>query len=278
MIYKIVTRKNLNGRGNRNQSINTYFFKSEVSLDSADAATAVSSIIFAEKLIALDILHFMDARMIREMNNDGTLADGEYRYFQQAGTGQRESVGGVLDPNLCLVATRAVASKQAGRVEYRGSLKPSDVVRSPDGSLTLAPAAAGNVMGVAGTYSSYMANMSSYGNFVIPRPESQRNLAARVISGFTLTGTKFRQVSVNRTSLETARAALIQRELNALSAKARRLQRQVANGLVALAQAIGILQSFWDTGMGLINALPVLLRGALQLGRFFGAARPTMGA
>jgi hypothetical protein len=87
-----------------------------------------------------------------------------------------------------------------------------------------------------------------------------------------------RQQSTQRQSIESARAALVKRELNRLASQARRVQRQVEQGIVTLAAVIGILQSFYDTGYVLLNALPVLVRGLVRLPAFFGAARPAVGA
>jgi hypothetical protein len=179
---------------------------------------------------------------------------------------------------MVLVVDRNTASRGNGRIEHRGVLLETDLVRANDGSVTLAPSAAGNVSGIWTSYYSYLANSPLAGTWVLPRPQSQRNLPARQITSFSLAGVRHRQQSVKRVSLTSARARYVQRELNALAAQARKLQRQVAFGIATFASILGSLQAIWDSGMALFNALPVLLRGLVRFPAFFGAGRPALGA
>jgi hypothetical protein len=278
MIYKFISTKSFDGLSNRDNPDNEYFRQSAVDLAHVDIALGADRIAVSEKPLCLTSLFFKNVRVIRYMNDDHSLADGDYRDFLQIGTGNRVAVDDALDRAYCAVIRRTTANNQAGRIELRGALREVDVVRSPSGVLSIAPAAAGNL---AAAFGSFQANMNSFplaGTWVMIQPRMKRQLAARQITSFQLAGVKHRQVTVQKTSLQSARVKLIQREINNLKSQARRFQRQVELGLLTLAGIIGTLQNIWDASRLLLEGIPLALRGLIQLGPFLGAARPALGA
>ncbi len=278
MIFKFVIKKSFDGRSNRNNATNIFYRQSAVDLSSADVVSQVNSMVIAEKALALDFVNFMSMRVIRDLNDDHSPADGDYRYFELAGVGQRASVGPRSPRELCLNIVRQTAGGRAGAVQQRGVLQESDLVRSNNGTITLAPIAAGNTASAFGAWRSQMSSSPMAGAWVMPQPVRRQNLPPRAVQDFVLGGVSLRQLSTNRISIEQARVALIQREINNIVAKARKLQRQVRAGVALAGTLLFALQEYWDTGRALYLSLSVVLRGLVRLPAFLSAGRPALGA
>ncbi len=147
MIYRFDVTMNWNGRGNRDSFKNTFYRQSAVELTSPDIPSAAQFLILYMRPLMLEIVHFMSVRCVRHMNDDHSLADGEYRTFGQSGTGSRAIVGAPMPRESVAFVLRQTATRGAGYLLHRGMLLESDVIRQGDGSELLAPATSTNIAG-----------------------------------------------------------------------------------------------------------------------------------
>jgi len=278
MIYKIEITHNFDGRGNRHKFVTQYFRQSAVDLSNTAIGSQAIAILTAERALMFDNVHFIQGRVIRWKNDDHSDADGESRVFGWELTGQRASLAAKPQRELCLRVRKVTSFNQSGYMYLRGCLNESDVVRTMNGAITLAPSAAGNVTEAFTTFTTQLNSNVMQGSWVVPRPPSQQHLEARVVTSYALAGVQLRQLTNQRISLESARAKIVQRELNNLARQARKLQRQVELGLISLGSVLGSLQSIYDTGMLAFQGLALALRGAIRLPAFFGGGRPSLPA
>jgi hypothetical protein len=274
MIYKLKARMNLNGRGNRHPVVFEILRQSATLLDNVLWATEIQYLVASLKTVMLDHVHFMDARVIRFKNDDHSEADGHYRRFVQVGTGQRVAAAGRASIDKILILNKQTADGSGGRLELRGALLESDIVKAADGSFTLAAPAGSNAAVSVNDLKDWFTEPITAGNFVILQPPLKRNLPARVITALNGASVGERQPYRIAVSLDQARIKLVQRELNALAARARKLQKQVEAGIVLIGQVVGALADIWDTGRALWLGLSAALRGLVRLPSFFGFARP----
>jgi hypothetical protein len=208
----------------------------------------------------------MDVRVTELLNDNHTPANGEFRTFVQAGVGGRAVVGAEVNRANCLIINRTSGSGRVGRIMLRGSLLESDVSRTTDGSIILQASAAGNAASLGGSYASQLMAISLQGSWVIPRPRRQQTLPARVVSTMSVGSVRALQRSSPKSSIESARANVAQREINQLASRVRKAQRDTPNwaNIVDVANFIGnIAAAVWQ----IFNALPLMLRGQVTIPR-----------
>jgi hypothetical protein len=270
--------KHFDGRGNGEPVKNSYVRQTQVAIEHDTVAAAALGVSIAEKVMALENLHFMSviARVI--MLDNYTPVEGVYRTFDLLGVGSRAIVGNVAERELCALIRRRTAAQGSGRVELRGSLLESDLITSTNGTKELAPSAPGNARQSIGSYNNQLMSSTLAGNWVMIPPPGKRHLPPRIITSFDLVGVKHRQLEMPRTSIASAKAQLLLRELKRMARQVRSLFTRIERGLATLAGIIGELQSIWDEGKALIQNAIRLGISLFNIPAFFMNARPAAGA
>jgi hypothetical protein len=266
MIYEILERFSFDGRSNRNNFYNSHFFQTEIPLTAPDWANALSNLMAIRRTLTLTSVQFMDTRLTEKWNNDHSPASGEFKTYGWNVAGSRPIVGTEAFRVNCVKLNRVGNTGRLGRLQLRGGLLETDLVRNADGSPGLAATAGSNMSALLASYiPNYMA-FPVQGMWVVPRPRSKQNLAARPVSSVTIGGVAQHQRSNQKSSIQSARAQLAQREVNALGTKIVRAQRQNPNW----ANLRDVLQLLWDLRDAVwfvVNGLPLVMRGAITIPR-----------
>jgi hypothetical protein len=249
----------LNGRSNRNNYVNIFYFQSDFAHNSTSMIANANTLTSRVKTYALDNLHFMNTSIKPLFNTDGTPAQGRAKTIDQVGTGARAvGIKPLANEQIALIVRRNMTDGINGEIRLRGFLLAEDMTpfTGRSGSLAL-PA---TFTGLANELNALWTSAT----LVLPDSASFDGAGSRIIVSHALAGVRYFQLGRIRQSIEVDEAKLAQRKINRFNQSIEKLY-EASGGQGLLGQLLATAKGIAQAALAFYNALDIITRGKISI-------------